>query len=56
MQISQKEKNFLSKFYYVFEIYTKFWTFWKKKTKKHEPHSLSISEIICSEKRGYLSA
>ena len=28
----------------------------KKKTKKTEPHSLRISEIINSERRGYLNA
>ena len=53
MQLSKKTKNFLSCFYCIFGIYIKLWTFWKK---KNEPHSLSISEIIDSEKRGYLNA
>ena len=40
------------KFYCSFRICIKFWTFWKKK--KNEPHSLSISEVIDSEKRASL--
>ena len=34
-------------------MYIKFWKFWKK---KNEPHSLSISEVIDSERRAYLNA
>ena len=33
-------------------MYVKFGTFWKK----NEPHSLSISEVIDSERRAYLNA
>ena len=47
-----KNKNFLWKFYSVLNIYIEFWAFWKKNL----PHSLNISDIIDSEKRGYLNA
>ena len=49
--ITSKTKNFLGKYYSNFEIYIKLLTF----QKEHEPHSLSNSEIIYSEKRGYLN-
>ena len=39
----------MSIFYCIFGIYIEFWTFWKKKQKKKQPHSLSISETIDSE-------
>ena len=48
----QTNKDILLHFYCVIEIYIKFGTFWKKK----EPHSLSIPEIVDSERRGYLNA
>ena len=35
----------------IFRVYMKIWTFWKN----IEPHSFSISEVIYSEKRGYLN-
>ena len=31
MQLSKKAESILSNFYRIFEIYIKFWTFWKKK-------------------------
>ena len=48
-----KTKPFLSWFYCIFRIYIKFATCSEKKV---ELHSLSIAEIIESEKRGYLNA
>ena len=36
---------------WVSEIYINCWTFWKK----DDPHSLSLCEIIDSQKRGYLN-
>ena len=41
MQLSKKQKNYFSIFFSIFGIYIKFWTF----SKKHDPHSLCISEI-----------
>ena len=59
MQLSKKPKTFLLHFYCVFiaflESKLKFEHFEKKK-RKNEPHSLSISEIIDTERRGYLNA
>ena len=46
-----KTKNFLGKVYSICRIYIKFLTF----SKTLEPHSLSIFEIIHSEKRGYFN-
>ena len=46
-----KTKTFLLAFYYIFRMHIKFGTF----SKKVEPHSLIISEIIHSKKRGYLN-
>ena len=50
MQLS-KTKKCLSKFYFIFKIYRKFGTFWKK----YEFHNLSISPIIDSVKHSYLN-
>ena len=50
-----KTKIFLLIFYCIFGIYITFWTFLKKK-KKIESHSLSVSEVIDSERRAYLNA
>ena len=52
LQLSEKPKTFLQIFYCIFRIYIKFWTFWNR----NEPHSLSISEVIDSERRAYLNA
>ena len=52
MELSGKLKTFSKFFYYIFWFCIKFWNFWKK----HKPHSLSISEVIHSEKRLYLNA
>ena len=58
MQLSKKPKTLLLHFYCVFiaflESKLKFEHFEKKK--KKEPHTLSISEIIDTERRGYLNA
>ena len=47
MQLSKKQKHFYD-FFFIFKIYFKFWTFFKKE----EPHSWCITEITDSEKRG----
>ena len=47
-----KTKLFFWSFYCIFGTCIKLATFWEK----IEPHSLSIYEIIHSEKRGYLNA
>ena len=51
MQLSKKNKIVFSNFYCVFQICIKFPTF----LKKYGTHSWSISEMIYSETRGYLS-
>ena len=44
--------NIFSKFYCISEIYIKVWVF----LKKDHLHSLNISEVIASQKCGYLNA
>ena len=55
MQLSKKPKHFAAKITFL-KSKLNFERFEKKKPKKTEPHSLSISEIINSERRGYLNA
>ena len=45
MQLSQQQKNFLKLFLCIFEIYLKFWTFWKL----GDPRSFCISKTADSE-------
>ena len=52
MQLSEKSNNILLLFYYIFVIYIKLSIF---SSQKKEPHSSSISRIIDSDRRGYLS-
>ena len=52
MQVSKKPKTFCCNFIDFLESKLKF----KHFEQKSEPHSLSISEIIDSERRGYLNA
>ena len=47
IQLSKKT-NIFSRFFWIFEIWSKFWTFWKKS----DPHSLFISEITDCERGG----
>ena len=51
MQLPQKPKSF----YWIFILRFKFTETFEHFEEKYEPHSLSISEIIPSEKRGYLN-
>ena len=44
MDLLQKEKTF----WCIVQTHIKFWTF----SKKHDPHSLCISEITDAERRG----
>ena len=53
MQVSRETKNFFWIFFCIFEIYFKFSTFSKKK--KNDSHSWGISEIMDSEKHGYIN-
>ena len=46
-----KNQRHFAAFYWIFGIYIKFWTFWKK----IEPHGLSISAIIDSKRRANAS-
>ena len=55
LTILKNQKTFCCIFIAFFGIYIKFWTFWKKQTKKKNgSHSLSISEITDFERCGYL--
>ena len=47
MQLFKKQNDFLIVFC-IFELWIKFWIFWKK----DDTHSLYISEITDYEKRG----
>ena len=47
-----KMENIFANFYWIFKIYTKFCSFWKK----DQIHSLNISEVIEPIKCGYLNA
>ena len=47
-----KSINIFRKFCCIFEIYIKFWAFWKK----YHLHGFNMPEVIDSEKRGYLNA
>ena len=48
--VCRKNQRVFVFFYWIFGIYVKFRTFWKRKS----AHSLSISEVIDSERRAYL--
>ena len=57
MQLSKKPNTFCRFFIAFLESTLNFEHFVKKKKKKkNEPRSLSISEVIDSEKRAYLNA
>ena len=56
MQLSKKPNTFCRFFIAFLESTLNFEHFEKKKKKKNEPRSLSISEFIDSEKRAYLNA
>ena len=51
MQLSKKPNIFLLVVYYIFGICITFWKIWNK----NERHSLSVSEVIDSERRAYLN-
>ena len=55
MQVSRDTKRFFSIFFFIFEIYFKFWTLSKKKKKKNDSHSWGISEVTDYKKRGYIN-
>ena len=55
MQLSKKPNTFC-RFFIAFLESTLNFEHFEKKKKKNEPRSLSISEVIDSEKRAYLNA